>query len=79
MIATRLDAARRLGNLLAAAQAGGLAFLAGGISPRIAGGLVALDAGLLSRLLVEDPRAVCAALASARREATTARGGASPG
>jgi flagellar biosynthesis protein FlhF len=79
MIATRLDAARRLGNLLAAAQAGSLAFVAGGISPRIAGGLVPLDSGLLSRLLVEDPRAVCAALAATPRGPIPGRGGASRG
>lgn len=86
MIATRLDAARRLGNLLAAAQAGSLAFAAAGISPRIGGGLITLDTDLLARFLLEDPRSVASGLAPApaqpaagAREVRPARGGASPG
>lgn len=85
MIATRLDAARRLGNLLAAAQAGSLAFAAAGISPRIGGGLVRLDTDLLARFLLEDPRSVSSGLAPAAtrppataQDVRTARGGASP-
>ena len=84
LIATRLDAARRLGNLLAAAQAGGLAFAAAGISPRIGGGLVRLDTDLLARFLLEDPRSVAAGLAPPQsapptRDVRTVRDGASPG
>jgi flagellar biosynthesis protein FlhF len=52
LIATRLDAARRLGGVLAAARAGKLALLAGGISPRIAGGLAPLTPVALARLLL---------------------------
>lgn len=56
MIATRLDSSRRLGNLLAAAHAGTLALAAAGIAPRIAGGLVPLDADMLARCLISDHR-----------------------
>lgn len=50
LIATRLDAARRLGGVVAAAAAG-LALSEAGISPHVAGGLVPLDAaGLAARL-----------------------------
>ena len=52
LVATRLDATRRLGGLLTAAHAGNLALLAGGISPRIGGGLVALTPVALARLLL---------------------------
>ena len=56
MIATRLDGTRRLGSLLAAAHAGTLGLAAAGVSPRIADGLVALDADMLARCLVSDRR-----------------------
>ncbi len=58
LIPTRLDAARRLGGVLAAAQAGALAFLACGISPRIGGGLAALTPPGLARLLLPQAEAV---------------------
>lgn len=70
LLATRMDAARRLGNLLAAAQAGSLAFAGAGTSPRIAGGFAALDAGLLTRFLLDDPRAVAASAFTARAGAS---------
>lgn len=54
LIATRLDATRRLGSLLAAADAG-LAFSQVGISPYVARGLCRLDPLPLARLLLEDP------------------------
>jgi flagellar biosynthesis protein FlhF len=76
MIATRLDAARRLGNVLAAAHAGSLAMIGAGVSPRISGGLVALDAGLLARFLLEDSRAVATGLSGGASQ--TATRGASP-
>jgi flagellar biosynthesis protein FlhF len=56
LIATRLDCSRRLGNLLAAAHAGTLEFIAAGIAPRISGGLVTLDADMLARCLISDDR-----------------------
>lgn len=74
MIATRLDAARRLGNILAAAHGGSLALIGAGVSPRISGGLVPLDAGLLARFLLEDSRAVATALCTAAAQAAP-RGG----
>ncbi len=51
MLATKLDAARRLGGLLAAADAG-LAFAEAGIGPTIGQGLSPLSAGGLARLLL---------------------------
>ncbi len=56
LIVTRLDTARRLGGLLAAADAG-LALGHAGITPYIARGLCRLDALLLARLLLDDPAA----------------------
>jgi flagellar biosynthesis protein FlhF len=58
MITTRLDMARRLGSVIAAAEAAGLKFADAGISPRIAGGLESLSAPLLARLIMRDPLAV---------------------
>ena len=51
LLATKLDAARRLGGLLAAADAG-LAFAEAGIGPTIGQGLSPLSAGGLARLLL---------------------------
>jgi len=51
LLATRVDVARRLGGLLAAASAG-LGFTEAGDSPIIANGLHALTPELLSRLLI---------------------------
>jgi flagellar biosynthesis protein FlhF len=51
MLATKLDVARRLGGLLAAADAG-LAFAEAGIGPTIGQGLSPLSAGGLARLLL---------------------------
>lgn len=55
MIATQLDAARRLGAVLAAAQGGNLAFSMVSISPSIAQGLTALNPMSLARVLLRDP------------------------
>jgi flagellar biosynthesis protein FlhF len=52
MIATRLDAALRLGGVLAAAEAGPLAFAAVGDTPQVAGGLSPVDAQSLARRLM---------------------------
>ncbi len=55
MIATRLDIARRLGGLLAAAHNGKLGFLDASNTPKVADGLLGMNAYELSRLLM--PRA----------------------
>ncbi|WP_416897916.1 MAG: hypothetical protein ACMVY4_21120 [Minwuia sp.] len=56
MIATRLDTARRVGGLLAAAGAG-LSFSLAGASPVIADGLHQLTPASLARLILSDPDA----------------------
>jgi len=48
LVASRVDAARRLGGILSAADAASLALAAAGNSPRIADGLVDLDAQALA-------------------------------
>jgi len=55
LIATRLDASRRLGSLLAAAEAGGLSFAAATASPAVSHGLHNLPPAMLARLLLRDP------------------------
>jgi flagellar biosynthesis protein FlhF len=62
LLPTKLDAARRLGGLLAAADAG-LAFAEAGIGPTIGQGLSPLSAGGLARLLLRHQE-----LAGARHE-----------
>jgi flagellar biosynthesis protein FlhF len=66
LIATRLDGASRLGNLLSAALAGPLAFGAASLSPRITGGLIDISAAALALALAQDARAAAAALIAAR-------------
>lgn len=56
LLATKLDAARRLGGLLAAADAG-LAFAEAGIGPTIGRGLSPLGAAGLARLLLHTQKA----------------------
>lgn len=68
LIATRVDVARRLGGLLAAAEAGRLAFAHVSITPYIARGLSPLGAIALSRLLLDDP-ALRTSFAELRRAA----------
>lgn len=55
LIATRLDAARRFGAVLAAADAAGLAIAAIGATPFVADGLAAVNPLALARLLLRDP------------------------
>jgi flagellar biosynthesis protein FlhF len=55
LIATRLDAARRFGGLIAAAEAGRLAFTEAGTTPQIAHGLTPLNPVGIARLLLRDP------------------------
>jgi flagellar biosynthesis protein FlhF len=57
LIVTRLDAARRLGALLAAADGGRFAFSDAGVSPHIADGLEVLTPLLLARHLIRTPAA----------------------
>jgi flagellar biosynthesis protein FlhF len=52
LMATRIDAARRYGALLACAEGGQLAFAEFGISPEIANGLMFFGADALARLLM---------------------------
>lgn len=51
LLPTRLDAARRLGGVLAAASAGGLVLTVAGTGPEAAGGLLPLDAEWLAARL----------------------------
>lgn len=55
LIATRLDIARRLGSILAAADAGRLAFAEVGIGASVADGLGPLNPVSLARLLLPNP------------------------
>ncbi len=55
MITTRIDQTRRLGSLLTAAHAGGLAIADAGVTPHVAHGLTALNPVSLARLLCRDP------------------------
>jgi flagellar biosynthesis protein FlhF len=55
LIATRLDATRRFGGVLAAADAAHLSFAEAGISPAIADGLSPLNPVLLARFLLAAP------------------------
>ncbi|HVO03015.1 MAG TPA: AAA family ATPase [Candidatus Cybelea sp.] len=57
LIATRIDAARRYGGVLAAAEAGKLGFAEFGISPEIGSGLMAFGADALARLLMPQEMA----------------------
>ena len=52
LIATKIDATRRIGGILGAAYASGLAFLAASASPRIGDGLTPMSAGYLTDLLL---------------------------
>ena len=56
LVATKLDVARRLGSILAAAEAG-LALAEAGIGPGAADGMVPLTPDLLSRRLLQQPAA----------------------
>lgn len=56
LIPTRLDVARRLGGVLAAAAAGPLALAEAGTGPDVAGGLLPLDPNSLAEALRAGPR-----------------------
>ncbi|HEV8390994.1 MAG TPA: hypothetical protein VGQ35_14185 [Dongiaceae bacterium] len=57
LVATKIDVARRYGGILAAAEAGRLAFAGVGNSPEIASGLGTLRADQLCRLILPASRA----------------------
>ncbi len=57
LVATKVDVARRYGGILAAAEAGQLAFAGLGSSPEIASGLGTLRADQLCRLILPASRA----------------------
>ena len=65
LIPTRLDTARRLGGLLAAAHVSGMALLAAGVSRHIGAGLTAINPVSLARLMITcepfDPSSLLAA------------------
>lgn len=65
MLVSRIDIARRLGSLITAAEASGLALADVGVSPQVADGLTPLNPVSLARLLM--PEADKAAPSSARR------------
>jgi flagellar biosynthesis protein FlhF len=71
LIATRIDAARRYGALLACAEGGKLAFAESGVSPEIASGLMFFGADALARLLM--PQEMAEGPKRAQNGATTAR------
>ena len=54
MIATRLDATRRLGGILATAEAGRLSFSDVGVGPQVADGLVEITPVALARMLLPE-------------------------
>jgi flagellar biosynthesis protein FlhF len=64
-IATRLDAARRLGAVIMAADLGGLAFADAGASPFVGQGFLRLDPLGLAHRLLADPDALAADAANA--------------
>lgn len=65
LIATRIDAVRRLGGVLSAAQVGKLNFVALGTSPQIATGLGPVNPVSLARLMMAPPGAMTGATAGA--------------
>jgi flagellar biosynthesis protein FlhF len=75
LIGTRLDASRRLGGILSAADRGRLAFADFGVSPEIASALVPAQAAFLcERLLQEGPLGNGGVLASSLENSSAARG-----
>jgi flagellar biosynthesis protein FlhF len=54
LITTRLDATRRLGAVLSAADVGRLGLAAAGVSPSIGDGLIEIDPVALARLILPD-------------------------
>jgi len=71
LIATRIDAARRYGGLLAASEGGKLGFAEFGVSPEIATGLMFFGADALARLIM--PQEMAEGPKRAQNESGTAR------
>lgn len=65
---TRLDGARRMGTLLAAAQRGGVTFVGASITPNVADAPLPLDAATLSALLIRGVGAVAPPRAQATKK-----------
>jgi flagellar biosynthesis protein FlhF len=63
LITTRIDAARRLGGMLAAAAAADIGFSEVGHAPRIADGISAINPVSMARLIIRDPLAPSTRLA----------------
>jgi flagellar biosynthesis protein FlhF len=55
MIATRIDAARRLGSIIAAADTGKLSLAQFSMTPYIARGLSTMNPMSLARLFLDEP------------------------
>ena len=64
LLPTRLDMARRLGGVLAAAEQGQLRFAGAGTSSKVADGLAMLDAVQLAQILIPSPVNAAAAAES---------------
>jgi flagellar biosynthesis protein FlhF len=73
LVATKVDVARRYGGILAAAEAGRLAFAGVGTSPEIASGLGTLRADQLCRLILPASRAESRAPGSADSKSSTTK------
>ncbi|WP_119459829.1 hypothetical protein [Rhodospirillaceae bacterium SYSU D60014] len=70
LIATRVDAARRLGGVVAAAEAGKLHFAEIGMSPQIADGLQPVNPVSLARLILQSAGSADAGAAAGAHGAT---------
>lgn len=57
LLATRLDTTRRLGSILAAAEAAPLMFCDVSASPRVVNGVTSINAGIMARMILPSPAA----------------------
>lgn len=57
LLATRLDTTRRLGSILAAAEAAPLMFCDVSASPRVVNGVTSINAGIMARMILPPPAA----------------------
>jgi flagellar biosynthesis protein FlhF len=69
LLATRLDTTRRLGSILAAAEAAPLMFCDVSASPRVVNGVTAINAGIMARMIL-PPTAADEQSATSRAEAS---------
>ncbi len=75
LIATKLDATRRLGGVLSAAHAAGLALVAGGTAPSIGNGLITINPVSLARQMRPAPAEATPIANSGNRPAGTKASG----